>query len=40
MSLLLSYTEGVSFSIIFMNILVLYINNWTAKKPLGGAKVQ
>jgi hypothetical protein len=23
-----------------MNILVFYINNWTAKKPLGGAKVQ
>jgi electron transport complex protein RnfD len=35
-----SYPEGVSFSILFMNILVFYINNWTAKKPLGGAKVQ
>lgn len=33
-----SYSEGVSFAILFMNILVFYINNWTAKKPLGGAK--
>ncbi len=33
-----SYPEGVSFSILFMNILVPYINNWTATKPLGGAK--
>ncbi len=32
-----SYPEGVSFSILLMNILVFYINNWTAKKPLGGA---
>ena len=33
-----SYPEGVSFSILFMNILTPYINNWTATKPLGGAK--
>ena len=33
-----SYPEGVSFSILFMNILTPYINNWTASKPLGGAK--
>lgn len=35
-----SYPEGVSFSILLMNLLVYYINNWTAKKPLGGAKVK
>ena len=33
-----SYPEGVSFSILFMNILTPYINNWTATKPVGGAK--
>lgn len=33
-----SYPEGVSFSILFMNILTPYINNWTPKKPFGGAK--
>ena len=33
-----SYPEGVSFSILFMNILTPYINNWIATKPLGGAK--
>ena len=33
-----SYPEGVSFSILFMNILTPYINNWTATKPFGGAK--
>lgn len=33
-----SYPEGVSFSILFMNILTPYINNWTARKPLGGVK--
>lgn len=33
-----SYPEGVSFSILFMNILTPYINNWTATKPLGGAE--
>lgn len=33
-----SYPEGVSFSILFMNILTPFINNWTATKPFGGAK--
>lgn len=33
-----SYPEGVSFSILFMNILTPYINRWTATKPFGGAK--
>lgn len=33
-----SYPEGVSFSILFMNVLTPYINNWTATKPFGGAK--
>ena len=31
-----SYVEGVSFAILFMNILSPYIEKWTAKKPLGG----
>lgn len=31
-----SYAEGVSFAILFMNILSPYIEKWTAKKPLGG----
>ncbi len=31
-----SYPEGVSFSILFMNILSPYIEKWTAKIPLGG----
>lgn len=31
-----SYPEGVSFSILLMNILSPYIEKWTAKKPLGG----
>lgn len=35
-----SYPEGVSFSILFMNILTPYINNWTATKPFGGAKAK
>lgn len=30
--------EGVSFSILIMNIVTPYINNWTATKPFGGAK--
>lgn len=34
-----SYPEGVSFSILFMNILTPHINNWTATKPFGGVKV-
>lgn len=33
-----SYPEGVSFSILMMNILTPYIEKWTMKKPLGGAK--
>jgi len=35
-----SYPEGVSFSILLMNILSPYITNWTATKPLGGVKVK
>lgn len=31
-----SYPEGVSFAILFMNVLTPYIEKWTAKKPLGG----
>ena len=33
-----SYPEGVSFSILFMNVLNPYIDNWTMKKPFGGVK--
>lgn len=33
-----SYSEGISFAILFMNILTPYINRWTRKKPLGGAR--
>lgn len=33
-----SYPEGVSFAILIMNIISPYIEKWTAKKPLGGAK--
>ncbi len=33
-----SYPEGVSFAILFMNILTPYIEKWTRRKPLGGAK--
>lgn len=33
-----NYPEGVSYSILFMNILSPYIEKWTAKKPLGGTK--
>jgi electron transport complex protein RnfD len=32
------YPEGVSFSILLMNILSPYIEKWTAKTPLGGKK--
>lgn len=32
-----SYTEGVSFAILFMNILTPYLSKWTRSKPLGGA---
>ncbi len=31
-----SYPEGVSFAILFMNILTPYIDRFTAKKPFGG----
>lgn len=31
-----TYPEGVSFSILLMNILSPYIEKWTMKKPLGG----
>ena len=30
-----NYPEGVSFGILFMNILSPYIEKWTAKRPLG-----
>ena len=33
-----SYAEGVSFTILFMNILTPYLSRWTQSKPLGGAK--
>lgn len=33
-----TYPEGVSFSILIMNILSPYIEKWTLKSPLGGAK--
>ena len=33
-----SYPEGVSFAIIFMNILSPYIEKWCAPRPLGGVK--
>jgi len=33
-----NYPEGVSFSILFMNILTPYINKLTETKPLGGVK--
>lgn len=33
-----SYPEGVSFSILFMNIISPYIEKWTAPKALGGKK--
>ena len=33
------YPEGVSFSILLMNILSPYIEKWTAPKALGGKKV-
>ena len=31
-----SYAEGVSFAILFMNILTPYITKWTRSKPFGG----
>jgi electron transport complex protein RnfD len=33
-----SYPEGVSFSILLMNVLVPYINKLTLTKPLGGVR--
>jgi len=33
-----SYAEGVSFAILFMNILTPYISKWTRHKPFGGVK--
>ena len=33
-----NYPEGVSFAILFMNMLVPYINKFTLTKPLGGVK--
>ena len=33
-----NYPEGVSFSILLMNILTPYISKWTASKPFGGVK--
>ena len=33
-----SYPEGVSFAILFMNILTPYVSSWTKKRPLGGVK--
>ncbi len=33
-----NYPEGVSFAILFMNILTPYIEKWTEKKPFGGVK--
>ena len=34
-----NYPEGVSFAILFMNILSPYIEKWTAKRALGGKKI-
>ncbi len=33
-----NYPEGVSFAILFMNILTPYISAWTRRKPFGGVK--
>ena len=33
-----AYPEGVSFAILFMNILSPYIEKWTQNMPLGGKK--
>ena len=33
-----AYPEGVSFSILIMNILAPYIEKWTTSEPLGGVK--
>lgn len=34
-----NYPEGVSFSILLMNILTPYITKWTRSKPFGGVRV-
>lgn len=33
-----NYPEGVSFSILFMNLLTPYIDKWVQKRPFGGAR--
>ena len=33
-----SYAEGVSFAILFMNILTPYLSKWTQPKPFGGVE--
>ena len=33
-----AYAEGVSFAILFMNILTPYLSKWTETKPFGGAE--
>ena len=33
-----SYPEGVSFAILFMNILAPFVEGWTARRPFGGAQ--
>lgn len=33
-----NYPEGVSFAILFMNILTPYISTWTRRKPFGGIR--
>ena len=35
-----NYPEGVSFAILFMNILTPYISAWTRRKPFGGVKAK
>lgn len=35
-----SYPEGVSFAILFMNILTPYISKLTARRPVGGVKAK
>lgn len=35
-----AYPEGVSFSILIMNILTPFIEKWTANKPLGGGSTK
>ena len=33
-----AYAEGVSFAILFMNILTPYIEKWTKARPLGAKR--